>query len=143
MNQKRFNVRAYGIWLHEGNVLVNEEQIRGQSIIKFPGGGLEWGEGLVDCLKREWREELNIEIEVLNHFYTTDFFQPSAFDDSQVISIYYRIKGKEVPQRIINYEKNERTYWMPLKDITADTFTLPIDKIAGQMLKDLANAIPI
>lgn len=129
-----FNVRVYGIWLHDGSVLVNEELIRGRRVIKFPGGGLELGEGITDGLMREWREELNLDIQILQHYYTTDFFQRSAFDDSQVISIYYLVQGGDPLAAITNNEVNERTYWMPLSHITADTFTLPIDKIVGSML---------
>lgn len=133
---KRFNVRVYGLWLHNGQVLVNEELIHGRKVIKFPGGGLDWGEGTIDCLKREWMEELNLEIEILSHFYTTDFFQHSAFDDSQVISIYYLISA-DINQPIVNNVLEERTYWMPLAYMTADTFTLPIDKVVGNMLKTI------
>ena len=132
---KRFNIRVYGIWIHGDKLLVNEEIIRGRSIIKFPGGGLDWGEGTRDCLVREWKEELDIDIEVLDHFYTTDYFQPSAYDNSQVISIYYLVTAA-VPDAFINSEPNERTYWMSLEDVSADTFTLAIDKIVGKMLHD-------
>lgn len=130
----RFNVRVYGIWLHDSNVLINEELIHGRKVIKFPGGGLELGEGIADGLMREWREELNLDIQILQHYYTTDFFQRSAFDDSQVISIYYLVQGNDPLAAIMNNEANERTYWMPLSHITTDTFTLPIDKIVGSML---------
>lgn len=133
MLPSRFNIRVYGIWVHNGNLLVNEETIRGKKVIKFPGGGLDLGEGIIDCLKREWMEELNLAIEVTEHFYTTDFYQPSAFDDSQVISIYYKVAGNP-EARIVNSEPNERTYWLPLADLTPDTFTLPIDRIVGNML---------
>ena len=133
---KRFNIRVYGIWIREGELLVNEEIIKGRTIIKFPGGGLDWGEGTIDCLKREWMEELNLEVEVLSHFYTTDFFQASAFDDSQVISIYYLISA-DANLPIANTMENERTYWMPVSHITADTFTLPIDIIVGNKLLSL------
>jgi len=130
---KRFNIRVYGIWINEGKILVNEEMIRGQKVIKFPGGGMDWGEGTIDCLKREWLEELGIDIEVIKHFYTTDFFQQSAFDESQVISIYYLISAN-MPEKIINHIANERTYWMNIDDICEDSFTLPIDRKAGAML---------
>ncbi len=130
---KRFNIRVYGLWLHNGQVLVNEELIRGRKVIKFPGGGLDWGEGTIACLQREWMEELNLEIEVLSHFYTTDFFQPSAFDDSQVISIYYLVRS-DATAAITNNVPEERTYWLSLSDINDDTFTLPIDKVVGKML---------
>lgn len=130
----RFNIRVYGIWIRDGQMMVNEELIRGQRVIKFPGGGLDWGEGTRDCLRREWKEELGLDIEVLDHFYTTDFYQHSAFDNSQVISIYYFVAAAELPAEIINYVENERTYWMPLSTLSETTFTLPIDKVVGRML---------
>lgn len=107
----------------------------GRSIIKLPGGGLHWGEGLADCLKREWKEELGIDIAILGHFYTTDFFQASAFDQSQVISVYYLVTAPE-DAVITNYVDNERSYWIDLQDVSADTFTLAIDKVVGGMLKN-------
>jgi 8-oxo-dGTP diphosphatase len=133
--EKRFNIRVYGIWMNGDKILVNEELIRGNKIIKFPGGGLDWGEGTIDCLKREWKEELDLDIDVKEHFYTTDFFQASAFDNSQVISIYYWITST-VPELLINKMDNERTFWMDAKEISEDTFTLAIDKKVGKLLKD-------
>ncbi len=138
---KRFNIRVYGIWIQDNKILVNEEMIRGKQIIKFPGGGLDWGEGIKNCLVREWKEELNIDIEVLSHFYTTDFFQPSAYDNSQVISIYYFVTAP-VPDTILNTEPNERTYWMDIFEVSADTFTLAIDKVVGGMLYEYFHALP-
>ena len=133
---KRFNIRVYGILINEDKILVNEELINGKNITKFPGGGLVWGEGIKDGLKREWKEELNMDIDVNDHFYTTDFFQASAFDNSQVISIYYMITAN-LPETIVNSEPNERTYWLDVTDISPDSFTLPIDKVVGGMLQNL------
>ncbi len=130
----RFNIRVYGIWIEEQRVLVSEELINGNAVVKFVGGGLHFGEGLIDCLKREWLEELDMDIEVLSHFYTTDFYQPSAFDDSQVISIYYKVQPKNAGEYIFNKNEHERSYWQHISEITADTFTLPIDKLVGKML---------
>ena len=133
--ENRFNVRVYGICIQDNKILVNEEIIRGKTVVKFPGGGLDWGEGIIDCLKREWREELAVDIEVVEHFYTTDFFQASAFDNSQVISVYYLVNA-EIPHNITNNVENERTFWMDLSQVSGDTFTLAIDKVVGNMLKD-------
>ena len=131
---RKFNVRVYGLWLQDGCILVNEELIRGKKIIKFPGGGMEYGEGTHDCLRREWMEELGITPEILSHFYTTDYFQPSAYDDSQIVSIYYLVQV--VQDTIIrNINDNEKTFWLPISQITNDTFTLPIDKKVGMMLR--------
>src|SRR5206468_6399504 len=93
----RFNIRVYGVLINDQNqVLVSDEMIRGKNYTKFPGGGLEFGEGTRDCLQREFLEEMNLKVEVQEHLYTTDFFQISAFNpDHQIISIYYKVQALE------------------------------------------------
>ena len=95
---EKFNIRVYGILINEKKqVLVADEFIRGNYYTKFPGGGLEFGEGTRDCLKREFVEELNLKVDVLEHLYTTDFYQESAFrPGDQIISIYYLVKPLEM-----------------------------------------------
>ena len=90
-----FNVRVYGILVDEQKrVLVSDEFIRGNYITKFPGGGLEFGEGPIDCLKREFMEEMGQTITILGHFHTTDIFVQSKFNPKkQVLAIYYLISG--------------------------------------------------
>src|SRR6266513_6357519 len=92
-----FNIRVYGILINEKKqVLVADEFIRGGYYVKFPGGGLELGEGTRDCLKREFKEEMNLDVEIGEHLYTTDFYQVSAFNPAhQIISIYYLVKALE------------------------------------------------
>src|SRR5262245_27242023 len=92
--RQNFTVIVYRILLSVRAMLVSDEHIRGMDVTKFPGGGLEFGEGPRECLMREFREELDIEVEVTSHFYTTDFFVASAFDPNvQVISIYYLVES--------------------------------------------------
>ena len=149
MNRK-FNVRVYGICIHNGNVLVADELIKGREITKFPGGGLEFGEGTLDCIKREFKEEAGQEIEVIRHFYTTDFFVESAFNpESQVISIYYLVKFiSELSFAVKNkkFDFIQRTNdvpittgivfrWIPLKEISEKEFTFVIDKKVAEMIK--------
>lgn len=38
MSSERFNIRVYGLLLHEGGVLVADELVKGHRITKFPGG---------------------------------------------------------------------------------------------------------
>lgn len=132
---KRFNVRVYGLWIDDGRLLVSNEPFQGKPVTKLPGGGLEWGEGTIDCLKREWKEELGLDIEVMEHFYTTDHFIRSWLDDSQLLSIYYLVAAPPVAT-IQNYVPEEYTYWINIADITHDTFTLPVDKVVARMVKE-------
>lgn len=148
-----FNIRVYGILINaKKQVLVADEYIRGGYYTKFPGGGLEFGEGTRDCLKREMKEELGIETEIGNHIYTTDYFQLSAFNKQhQIISIYYFIKQLEeikIPfrtelfdfdeEQIAIYNTTGETETFRLIDwneFSENSVTLPIDKIVAGMIK--------
>jgi len=91
-----FNVRVYGLLINDNQeILISDEQEYSMRFTKFPGGGLEAGEGLIDGLKREFMEECNAPVEITGHFYTTDFYVKSAFNDSQIISVYYKVKNLE------------------------------------------------
>ncbi|MCW3076998.1 MAG: hydrolase [Bacteroidetes bacterium] len=141
---KRFNVRIYGILIKNNKVLVSDEFIKGHHITKFPGGGLEFGEGSKDCVLREFKEELDLDIQVQDHFYTTDFFVHSAFDtNSQVISIYYLVTTEQplsfkTSDKTFDYEKKEGAQslrWIDIKKISDNDFTLIIDKKVGELLQ--------
>src|ERR1700760_3901379 len=148
-----FNLRVYGILLGPNNeILVSDEYIRGNYFTKFPGGGLEFGEGTRDCLKREFKEEMDLEVEVTGHLYTTDFFQMSAFNpEHQIISIYYYVKALEpikAPLRdkpfdfderelkIYEEKKETETFrFIPWNDFNEASVHLPIDKVGADLLK--------
>lgn len=141
-----FNVRVYGLFINRKNeILLADEERFGMRMTKFPGGGLQFGEGTIDCLKREAREELGQEIEIVRHFYTTDFFQPSAFNDShQLISIYYLCKfyGKEefrlpdIPFDFIDNEKELISFrYKLINEITDEHLSFPIDRYVMHLLQ--------
>ncbi len=148
-----FNIRVYGILINEQKqILVSDEFIRGNYYTKFPGGGLEIGEGTRDCLKREFKEEMNLEVEIGDHIYTTDFYQKSAFNPHhQIISIYYYAKALETitaPIRLKEFDFDEAQLKVFEKEneietfrfinwdvLTSDNVTLPIDKFVVNMLK--------
>ena len=140
---KRFNVRVYGLLINELNQLLVADEVfkNGNRATKFPGGGLELGEGLIEGLKREFVEETGIEVEVKEHFYTTDFFQHSYFDnESQIISIYYLCESKEwrnikISEKKFDFEvtpseEAESFRWVNLAELQNEKdINLPIDKV--------------
>jgi len=144
-----FNIRVYGILINDQRqVLVTDEYIRGGYYTKFPGGGLEFGEGTLQCLVREFQEELALDVEVIEHIYTTDFFQMSAFDEhSQIISIYYLVKPLspytftaltkpfdfEIPEGATQVEGAR---WINWEEFSSAVITLPIDKVVSDMVKE-------
>jgi 8-oxo-dGTP diphosphatase len=149
-----FNVRVYGILVNDDKkVLVSDEKIRGSFYTKFPGGGLEFGEGTRDCLAREFMEEMNLRVEIGEHIYTTDFFQMSAFTpEHQIIAIYYFAHAMEpitVPLRSIPFDFDEQQLRLYETTQEIETFrfidwdlfdenqvTLPIDKVVASIVKN-------
>jgi len=138
-----FNVRVYGLLINDQQeVLISDEQQEGRRFTKFPGGGLEFGEGLIDALKREFIEECALEVEVLKHFYTTDFYEKSSFNDSQILSIYYIVKAigqVDLPFKSIPVDFTDNTSqafrWIKLDTLTEADVTFRTDKTVVTLLK--------
>lgn len=155
-----FNIRVYGILINDQQqVLVSDELVREMRITKFCGGGLEKGEGTIDCLKREFMEEMNLRVEITGHLYTTDFFQQSAFNkEHQIISIYYTVKGLEeikVPVRSVRFDfdqqqllqhrntgETETFRFIDWNIFNEDTVSLSIDKVVARIIKEKLNTSP-
>lgn len=152
-----FTIRVYGILKDSKNrVLVSDEFIRGSYYTKFPGGGLELGEGTRDCLKREFKEETNLDVTIGEHIYTTDFYQISAFNNvDQIISIYYFVHAAEpidlatkttlfdfAPGQVADVQGCSEVFrWIEWNDLTEESVSLPIDKVVVKLLKEKAASV--
>jgi 8-oxo-dGTP diphosphatase len=145
----KFTIRVYALIINgENEVLLSDEFRLGMRMTKFPGGGLQFGEGTLECLKREAMEEFGQELEIISHFYTTDFFQRAIFfEDHQLISIYYlagfvepiRFKISERPFDFDqNIEGNQSFRWKSIHEILPADVSFPIDKKVAEMLRNLS-----
>ena len=155
MQLTQFNIRVYGILVTTNNeVLLSDERINGTDITKFPGGGLELGEGTRECLIREYKEELNLDITVGNHLYTTDYFVQSAFKPThQIVSIYYFVSALQVAiaqltinhkpfafkkEQLLQYQHTkqiETHRLIPLQSLTPSMLSMPIDKVVADLIR--------
>ncbi|MBS1747151.1 MAG: NUDIX domain-containing protein [Bacteroidetes bacterium] len=148
----RFTIRVYGILIDDSRrILVSDEYIRGDYFTKFPGGGMEFGEGTRDCVKREFKEETGLDVVVGDHIYTTDYFQQSAFNyNDQIVSIYYfvhagHLERLRIKTKVFDFEpcqvadpngQSESLRWVKWDELSEETVSLPIDKIVVRMLKE-------
>lgn len=134
----KFNVRVYGIWIKSDKILLSHENIDGYAMTKFPGGGLEFGEGALDCLKREFMEELGVKISQSKLVHVSEKYIPSAFKkNEQVIAVHYLVDSDD---SILNYENIQDTAvgksnllsfkWHKLDSSLIDNLSFEMDKEA-------------
>ena len=142
---EKITVRVYGLLEWNGAILLSRENIKGQLYVKFPGGGLEWGEGPRETVVREFKEEAGVKVQAGAHFYTTDFFVPSSFHARmQVISLYYRVscaQPEAIPVVATPYEAalpapgDMVLFWQPREKLQEEQLDLPIDQHVCYLLK--------
>lgn len=144
---KHFNLRVYALIENEQRqILLSDEFVLDRRMTKFPGGGMHFGEGPADCLRREALEEFGQTIEITGHFYTTHFFQQALYySDHQLISIYYkarfteqlRFRVSEIPFDFppgINGSQSFR--WADPVSLNVDELTFPIDRYVLKMIQN-------
>ena len=112
----KINVRVYATVLKDKKILSLHEEYVGEYLLKFVGGGLEFGESIVECLHREFEEELNLKIKNLEHFYTQEDFLVSKFrDNEQLLTIYYLAEIVDEDDLIIRDSCIEKVEWISLE----------------------------
>jgi 8-oxo-dGTP pyrophosphatase MutT (NUDIX family) len=147
-NKIKYSIRVYMLILNEGmEILLSDEFQMDMKMVKFPGGGMEYGEGTIHCLQREAMEEFGHKLTNIRHFYTTDYFQKAYFfQDHQLISIYYladlpgglEIKVSDKPFDFPEMTNGQQSFrWVSLDEIEEEDLTFPIDrKVIGMLKKE-------
>ena len=143
-NTNNLNLRVYGIYIKNGKLLVTDEIRFGKKMTKFPGGGMEQGEGPIETLIRECQEEMKLTPINIKHFYTTDFFQETQMTQvpQQLISIYYTMDFVHLDNLALldspfDFELKEGTQgfrFIQIENLHPDHFTFPIDKKVALLL---------
>ena len=130
-------------------MLVSDEYRFGIFMTKLPGGGLEFGEGPAEGLKREWMEEAGMDMTVGNVIYVNPFHQLSAFNDQHdMVSMYFLVKPRgdhslKISEAKFDFppqEEGQSFRWINLSESSEDDFTFPIDKALARWLSK--NKLP-
>lgn len=125
----------YGLLIRDQKVLISSEEYKGHHLVKYPGGSVEYGEGLHQALIREWEEEVQVEIEIGSLIYLTEDFLPSAFrKERQIVSFYYQV-FTDAP--IIGRKTEHEVRWLPLdQSVEKTNFTFPLDRKIFKILQE-------
>jgi 8-oxo-dGTP diphosphatase len=138
-----FNVRVYALIVKNNRLLISEEQHGAFFLRKFPGGGLQFGEGVLQALHRELKEELDADVDSASLLCITEDFVVSFLNNQQqVIGVHYLVDLKQdYSDEFFNNNHLElenghiQFKWVLIDSLVAEDFTSPVDKSAFKKLK--------
>lgn len=89
-------VRPTGILIEKGRLLLVKQDVTATRHWSLPGGALEYGETIEQCLIREIKEETGLDVKVKELLYITDRFRHM---NNHIVHITFLVerKGKNLP----------------------------------------------
>lgn len=142
---KKIIIKVRAIILHQGKLLAVRHP-HDTSFAALPGGHLEWGEDIKECLVREIVEELGIKPEVGKLLYIYNFTQE---DRKQYVEFFFEVKNST---DYLEIEKHTRSHAHEIAEIvwispTDDVRILPKlfaeDFKAGNVISDEVRYIKV
>ncbi|MBK7965314.1 MAG: NUDIX domain-containing protein [Bacteroidetes bacterium] len=147
---KRIITRVYGFIIHKDEILISEEYHYNSFMRKFPGGGMEEGEVPESCLKRELKEELDLDLMIEDCIYITPQPFTSVFNNALLVKCLY-FKVQAIPEMLTLYREEyelpssngeEKFKWVKLSTFEKNEFTFKTDQEAFEFLKTQYYNLP-
>jgi 8-oxo-dGTP diphosphatase len=82
-------IRAAGILVHDGKILLVRHEKNGKSYWLVPGGGVDFGESAEEALVREYKEEVGLDVKVGKLVLVHDSIPPNRH--RQVLNLYFLV----------------------------------------------------
>ena len=88
----RLRVRACGIFIKDGEILlINHKSLAESDFWAPPGGGISFGEKAETCLAREFKEETGLTINVGQFLFACEFIQSAL----HAIELFFEVSASE------------------------------------------------
>lgn len=137
---KKIRIRVAVVLIKGNKILLVQHQKKGRKYWLLPGGGLEYGETIEECAKRELREEANLHITVGDLILVSESIPPD--DHRHVVNLYYRgeiVSGtlKQGDDPVINDIR-----FIPLSELIGLDFFPNVKKELLYILENSAVTVP-
>lgn len=137
MNDKFKMIRpvVLGIVINDNKLLVGKgyDKVKNQTYYRCLGGGIDFLEKSVDALKREFKEELNIDIIVEDYMGMAENIFKYEGKDGHEIDLMYkaRVKDEDIKDEYAVLDEPECTvHWVDIADFkNGDKILYPVELI--------------
>lgn len=123
-------IKTRGLIINDNKILITMH--KDSKNIALPGGHLEEGEGILDCLKREMVEELGVAPEVGNILYVNSFTN----GENQYFEFIFHIKNSK---DYLDIEKLKRTHAFELERLVWISSEDDINFLPERLNNDFKN----
>jgi mutator protein MutT len=118
-------VRPSGILIENGLILLVKQYVTATRGWSMPGGKLEFGETIEQCLVREWKEETGLDIKIKDLLYVTDRFRGSKTHIVHMTFLVERTGEKPDGSEWTHHDPHVSSSSAPMREIRM----IPIDEL--------------
>ncbi|MDH5716360.1 MAG: NUDIX domain-containing protein [Spirochaetia bacterium] len=136
-NSEDIRIRAAGLYIKDNQILLVKHKKKEKEYFLLPGGGQNKGESLRQALKREWKEELNLNITLGNFLFMGESIPPKNEKKFQVLQIVFEIIKAEGNMQVMPDGILFDAQWVSLDDFSNYMFFPACIK----QIKDFSNGI--
>lgn len=111
-------IRCAGIFIEHEKILLVKHKKKDREYYLLPGGGQEQAETQVQALVREWKEELDVDIEVGEFLFCGESFSPNVNEKTKhVVQMVFAVKSIKGDLKIIPDGTLFDFAWIPLSKL--------------------------
>lgn len=136
MELRHVRIRVGVIVVSGSSILLVEHQKEDWSYWLIPGGGLDFGETVHECAKREMKEETNLDIELDKFLFMSESIAPDG--SRHILNLFFmgKIRSDSARLRVGDDSRLKSVAFVELEDLDRIEIHPPFGPQLKQMLLD-------